>query len=251
MIKTNQEKVLLLMKSLETIDPEALSYIHPNLKIHRPELPTGKDGSFFTLENNVTVKTQRSFTDDNIVIIHNRVQSTVGDPTIISIDIFSFKDGMITNYWDNMNLEAEKSLNANTQDGGASEVTDLNKTESNRALVSKFKKEVYLDGNISAVDVYVNKENFVQHSPLLADGTEAIKDSLKNAPIKYMTLKKVFAEGSFILTICDGLLDGQDATFFDLYRAEDDLIVEHWKVAKIIAPKEQWQNENGRTNFNY
>jgi predicted SnoaL-like aldol condensation-catalyzing enzyme len=46
--------------------------------------------------------------------------------------------------------------------------------------------------------------------------------------IQYGKLYKLLAEGNFVLSACEGLHDGIDTLFYDLYRLVEGKIVEHW-----------------------
>ena len=39
---------------------------------------------------------------------------------------------------------------------------------------------------------------------------------------------------------------GEELAVFDLFRVEDDRIVEHWDTVEKVPPRDQWQNENGK-----
>ena len=49
-----------------------------------------------------------------------------------------------------------------------------------------------------------------------------------------------------MLVMSEGLFDAKPAAFYDLYRIEDNKMVEHWDVVEAIPPKEQWKNSNGK-----
>jgi predicted SnoaL-like aldol condensation-catalyzing enzyme len=49
-----------------------------------------------------------------------------------------------------------------------------------------------------------------------------------------------------VLVLSEGIFDGKPTAFFDLYRLEDNKIVEHWDVLETMLPREQWKNTNGK-----
>ena len=47
----------------------------------------------------------------------------------------------------------------------------------------------------------------------------------------------VLSEGSFL---------SKHAAFYDLYRIDNDKIVEHWDVIEEIPAEKDWKNSNGK-----
>jgi predicted SnoaL-like aldol condensation-catalyzing enzyme len=61
----------------------------------------------------------------------------------------------------------------------------------------------------------------------------------------------VIGEGNMVLAISDGTTVDAEGTnvptaFYDLYRCEAGAIAEHWEVVEIIAPRDEWRNDNGK-----
>ena len=44
----------------------------------------------------------------------------------------------------------------------------------------------------------------------------------------------------------EGYVEGALSAFYDLYRLQGGLIVEHWDTTEQIAPTSQWKNNNGK-----
>jgi predicted SnoaL-like aldol condensation-catalyzing enzyme len=57
---------------------------------------------------------------------------------------------------------------------------------------------------------------------------------------------KVLGEGNFSLVLSEGFFLGQHVAFYDLYRLENDKILEHWDVIEEIPAPENWKNSNGK-----
>ena len=67
--------------------------------------------------------------------------------------------------------------------------------------------------------------------------------------MKYDELHMVLGEGNFVLTVSGGKFgkgDGDPTAFYDLFRLENGLIVEHRDVIAAIPPKSEWKNDNGK-----
>ena len=161
---------------------------------------------------------------------------------------------MIVEHWDNIQEVAGPNPSGHTMFDGATEVTDLDKTEENRALVTQMIEDVLMQGNGDNVANYISTETYIQHNPGVADGLEGFGEAMaafaeQGIFMEYHTLHHVVAEGNFVLAISEGAFGGQPTSFYDLFRVEDGLIVEHWDVIETILPEDQWQNENGKFNF--
>ena len=105
---------------------------------------------------------------------------------------------------------------------------------SRRELFAEFAELMYGERDVrAAFDRYVAVD-YVQHNPGLADGRDAARDALAGK----------FADPDFDVEVVRMLVDGDlcvlhirasrggepAAAVVDLYRAEDDRIVEHWDV---------------------
>ena len=60
---------------------------------------------------------------------------------------------------------------------------------------------------------------------------------------KDQALKRILAEGNFILTQSAGNIEGKTSVFYDLFLLEDEKINKHWQVKQIIP--EQMMHGNG------
>ncbi len=90
---------------------------------------------------------------------------------------------------------------------------------------------------------YVHAEKFVQHDPLVGDGAEGLRAHIGQLlPMDHLALVRIFEDGPYVFTQADGqILDG--GTFFDVFRFEDGLIVEHWGFSAPAGPP----NQSGHT----
>jgi hypothetical protein len=61
---------------------------------------------------------------------------------------------------------------------------------------------------------------------------------------QYTEIHAVLGEGNFVLTVSEGQWNGTTNAFYDLFRMEDGMIVEHWDVIQPV-PTEGLANTNG------
>ncbi len=132
---------------------------------------------------------------------------------------------------------------------GATEVTDLDKTDANRALVVRFVETVLKGGDASNITDFISTETCIQHNPGIADGLDGLGAALagmaqSGVTMVYTDTPIVIAEGNFVLTGSEGTLGGKPTAFYDLFRVEAGRIVEHWDVISDIPP--EMAHDNGK-----
>jgi predicted SnoaL-like aldol condensation-catalyzing enzyme len=129
-----KQRVVELLKSIETGDSKPFSYINPNKYIqHNLAAGDGLAGVQALLQSlpkgSARVNTVRVFQDGDFVFAHtdyNFFGPKVG------FDIFRFEDGKIVEHWDNLQETADKpSPSCHTMIDGPTTASDLEKTEAN------------------------------------------------------------------------------------------------------------------------
>lgn len=180
----------------------------------------------------------RIFGEGDLVATHSTYYN-FGPKPLVAFDIFRIEGGKIAEHWDNLTLLRDKPNPAGrTQVDGNTRVTDLEKTDSNKALVTELVVRRFINGEKLDITRYISPKNYLQHNPDAGDGLQGLKELMKaNAAkgmkMRYEELAIVVAEGNFVLTGSRGTFGDQPTAFYDLWRLEDQLIVEHWDV---IAP---------------
>jgi len=101
-----------------------------------------------------------------------------------------------------------------------------------------------------AVQKYVGAE-YRQHNPFARDGKEAFiaffKDRFKRDPKARMEIKRVAAEGDFVVVHVHHLdpIGGKGRATMDWFRLDPDgRIVEHWDVAQQVPQDNEVKNQN-------
>ncbi len=114
-----------------------------------------------------------------------------------------------------------------------------------KALVSKAHHQLFTLRDSSALDLYFSTD-FIEHSPLVADGLAGLKQLVADCPNLKHEAVRVLAEGD--LVAIHGRFEGLDSVplvGFDIYRVRDGKIVEHWDgLVPEAAP-----NVSGRTQL--
>lgn len=254
MTLSNKDKVVALLNSFNTGDQTPISYINPNKYIqHNLDVADGLAGFGEVMhhapEGGFKANVVRAFQDGNYVFTHTEYDFF---GLKAGFDVFRFEDGLIVEHWDNL-LEVQKpNPSGRTQFDGSTEINDLDKTEANKKTVTEFIEKVLLGHEMDKLTSYINPEKYIQHNPAVADGLEGFGAAMKyfaenGLVMEYTKLHKVLGQGNFVLSMSEGKFGKGDHTaFYDLFRLENGLIVEHWDVIATIPVEENWKNTNGK-----
>jgi len=130
-------------------------------------------------------------------------------------------------------------------------VTDLGKTEQNKALVRQFVDDNLVNGRMEQLAGYFDGDNYVQHNPQIGDGLSGLGAALEaiaaqSVTMKYDRIHRVLGEGNFVLVVSEGSFGGQHTSFYDLFQVENGKIAEHSDTFETIPTRENWKNDNGK-----
>jgi len=242
-----------LLKSIETGESKPLTYINPTKYIqHNLAVADGLAGVKALLQSlprgATRVNTVRVLQDGNFVILHT--EYNFFGPKV-GFDIFRFEDGRIVEHWDNLQETALKpSPSGHTMIDGATVISDLDKTETNKALMQTYMDDL-LHGRKEKFSSYFEGNNYIQHNPLVADNLTGLFAGLKalaneGQAVKYDRVHKVLGEGNFVLVLAEGSFGDRPVSYYDLYRIDDGKIAEHWDTIEPIPPRAEWKNPNGK-----
>ncbi|MEM7439888.1 MAG: nuclear transport factor 2 family protein [Pseudomonadota bacterium] len=174
--------------------------------------------------------------EGDLVAMHN-VWTGFGPVPLVAFDVFRFnEDGKIVEHWDNLQPFADSpNPSGRTQVDGETEITDLDQTEANKAKVLDLMNRVFIKGEDVDITQYINPAKYLQHNTMAGDGLEGLGKLMKEMAAKgikmvYTDVPLVVAEGNFVLTGAEGKFGDKPTAFYDLFRLENGLIVEHWDV---------------------
>ncbi|MEO0792823.1 MAG: nuclear transport factor 2 family protein, partial [Pseudomonadota bacterium] len=88
-----------------------------------------------------------------------------------------------------------------------------------------------------------------QHNPLVPDGLAALGAAFVQLAeagqgFSFSEVHMIVAEGNFVFTMTEGATGDVPTAFFDLWRVEDGMIVEHWDTIEPIPT--EMVHENGK-----
>lgn len=259
-IMTNKEKVGSFIAAVNQADANTVTeLVHPDYIQHNPFIPSGRDqfiGLFPVLEEYGTqATTHRMLQDGNYVVMHNLWTGATpfGAEQMVSFDLLRIDDdGLIAEHWDALMPLSAPNASSRTLLDGPTEVTDLDKTEENKAKVVELYDQL-INGKAEELGKVLPEyfaADYHQHNPNAADGIVGLAGALQNGDLVFTFEQQhlVIGEGNFVLSISAGTHREQPAVFYDLLRFEEGLIVEHWDVIQDI-PTENLANTNTMFGF--
>jgi len=130
--------------------------------------------------------------------------------------------------------------------------------ERNRAAVLRYMQAFINQRDMNALDE-VMVADWIAHNPAEGNGRDALKELaagwFQQFPQLHADVKRVFADGDFVVTHTHYTVNAQDrgndwapgsAATVDIFRLEDGKIVEHWDVVQRPIPEE---SVNGNSMF--
>lgn len=256
-IQMNKEKIRSFLSALNSNDTDTARALMSDYIQHNPFIPTGPEAilSLFPViaENKTQVTTVRVLQDGNYVVAHNFWENATpfGAEEVVTFDVFRIdEDGLLAEHWDALMPNTPPNPSGRTLTDGPTEVTDLDKTEANKAITTQI-FDVVVNGTPEEVGAVVTGNflpDYKQHSPTVADGIPAVFEAFGREQWVYTKNHKVIGEGNFVLSISEGTAKGVHSVFYDLLRFENGKVAEHWDVIQAI-PTEGLANDNGMFGF--
>lgn len=246
------ERLKLLLKGIETGDPAAAAVVNEDKYIqHNPRTREGSKGLAELFARLAKTKPRvtfvRLFEDGDFAFAHNEYDFNGIE---VAFEVFRFEHGQAVEHWDNIQAIQAPNPSGRTMLDGETVITDKEKTEVNRGLVSRFAQRVLVDRNYNEMEEYVCS-NLIQHAPDIADSATALRDWLQSTRNEtlitvYSRVHRILAEGNYVLCMSEGEKAGVHTSFFDLFRLTNSKISEHWNTVSTIPPKSEWKNDNGK-----
>ncbi|MBV1908483.1 MAG: nuclear transport factor 2 family protein [Kangiellaceae bacterium] len=254
MTSNKKSGITRLLKGIETGEPDSVIVVNEEKYIqHNPQTQEGSEGlaALFKRLSKTSprVNLVRVFEDGDFVFAHTEYDFASRN---IGFEIFRFEDGQAVEHWDNIQKRKGPNLSNHSMVDGGVEIIDVDRTEANRTRIKSFVKQVLVEGNTAALENYIDSYRYVEHNPSMSDDVDTLCSALSAQPdetsesIDYQHCHRILAEGNFVLSVCEGYVNQQHSSFYDLYRLENERIVEHWDTRESIAPKSEWKNDNGK-----
>ncbi|MBT2623653.1 nuclear transport factor 2 family protein [Chryseobacterium sp. ISL-6] len=249
-----RDKAETIQNSIETETLAEIGLISPtSYKQHNPNVATGLQAILGLHDqmpmDKVYTNVVRKFQDGDYGFVH--VDYFLFEPTV-AFDIHRFENGISVEHWDNLQKNPKKlNKSGRTMTDGKTKAKDHHKTEVNKTLVQDFVQNVLINGQIELVSNYFRGDELIQHNPHMGDGVHEFLNILNQwqedgKPQIYSKIHKVLGEGNFVLVLSEGTFKREHVAFYDLYRIEEDKIIEHWDVVETIPEPGKRKNDNGK-----
>lgn len=251
-MSTQTQHAVDLLKSIATGDPAPSAIINPDhYTQHNLTAPDGIAG-FLGLQKLVStggksiIHTVRGFEDGAFAFTHT--EFSVFGQNLVGFDVFRFENGKAVEHWDNLQPAAAPNPSGHTMVDGPAVATDLDRTETNKALVRSFVEEIMVKRQRDKLAGFFNGDNYTQHNPEVADGVSGLLAAAARAgaELKYEKIHLLLGQGNFVLVASEGSLGGKPTAFFDLFRVENGKLAEHWDTVATIPDRSTWKNANGK-----
>ena len=120
-------------------------------------------------------------------------------------------------------------------------------TEKNKAFARRYYEIFHLDKDHSRNNEFFNEDLMIRHEPGVRDGVgEFLRDV--EVLMQHRTIdeiKLLLGQGDLVFIAAKGTHEGEPCAYIDLYRVENEKIVEHWGFPEMIRPRPEWKNNNG------
>ncbi|MEH2411948.1 nuclear transport factor 2 family protein [Nostoc sp.] len=250
MAKSDIEKALTVLQGIGSGNLDlATKYINPKKYMeHNPRSADGIDGlkeyiNQFSEEEN-HLKVVRAF-QDGYYVFTQEDGLILGQNTFF--DVFRFEDGLIVEHWVFSTKAAPPNESGHTQTDGPTEANPSENTEKNKSMMQEYYETVHISGNHSKILQYFSGDYCVRHEPGVRDGVAAFLHDvvilMQHRSID--EIKFLLGERDFVFIAAVGTVEDEPCVYIDLYRVENEKIVEHWGFPEKVPPQEEWKNNNG------
>ena len=254
MTSKRKNQIRALLKGIETGDAAAVVVVNEEKYIqHNPQTREGSEGLAALYERlsktSPRVNIVRVFEDGDYVFAHTEYDFANSN---VGFEVFRFEDDLAVEHWDNIQRRQGLNPSGHSMVDGPIEASDLDMTESNREFVRSFVEDILMNGALDKLMDYIDGERFTEHNPRIGDGLSALHSALSaresngGITMRYDRMHRLLAEGNFVLSVCEGSLNGVHTSFYDLYRIAHGKLVEHWDTTEAIPPRGEWKNDNGK-----
>jgi len=120
--------------------------------------------------------------------------------------------------------------------------------ETHKQIVKEFYEFAINQKDFESASKYLGPQ-YIQHNPNAEDGAEGFKKYIQwlkeNFPNNHGDIKRIFAEGEYVIIHVHSKRtpDTRGLAIIDIFRFENNKIVEHWDVIQEVP--EQSKNSNG------
>jgi predicted SnoaL-like aldol condensation-catalyzing enzyme len=215
---------------------------------HNPYAADGVDGLIHFISQSTREQLQltlvRALQDGPYVVTQAKGQRSGRN---IFFDIFRFADGLVVEHWAFSTKDAPPNESGHTQTDGPTEAKHSEETEKNKSFVRRYYETFHIAGDHSQSELYFTDDLMIRHEPGVRDGVSHFLRDVKIL-IQHRTIdeiKLLVGQGDLVFLVAKGTHGGDACVYIDLYRVENEKIVEHWGFPEMVPSPAEWKNNNG------
>ncbi len=188
------------------------------------------------------IRVIRGWEDERYVFVHVFQSLNGGESQWVTADFFDTDENdKIIEHWDVIAPYSASTPSGHTSIDGPSDITDLDKTEENKALVRAMIEYLLMPGgDLAKIDRYIAAD-YVQHNAEVADGLEPFKAVLTESDrsLWYHEIVLLVGQGNFVATLCRATWQHAESAQGDIFRIEPGLTLDHWDNVEPVPPPEE------------
>lgn len=190
----------------------------------------------------------RKFVDGRFVFVQAGQNINDGEARWVTTDLFDTDgNGKIIEHWDVIHELGGTNPGGHNQLDGSTEITDLDQTEANKAVVWRLLTEAFIETPTAPLSDFISSETYINHNPDAPDGLDALIEMDRSGreagqTLYYKHVYRVIGQGNFVVSFAHQVWNSIDYAAFDIFRLENGLIVEHWDNVETLPPTEELVN---------
>ena len=191
------------------------------------------------------IRIVRGWEDGQYVFLQAYQNLGDGEAEWVTTDFFDTDaNDRIIEHWDVIAAFTGPNESGHTQVDGATEITDLDRTDDNKAIVRAMIADCLMPGGLAVHIADFIAEEYIQHNRDVPDGRDhfAVLAQDPDRPLNYDEIVLCVGQGNFVATLCRANWEGSPLAQVDIFRLEDGLIVEHWDNSEPVPPEDEWTN---------
>lgn len=248
MATTNLETVKDVLEAIRAQDADKASrYVDLQFVQHFPYTADGVAGLRQYIEASTSeqlrLKIVRTLEDGAYVLTQLKSETSGED----MFAVYRLQDGFIAEHWAFSSPDAPPNKSGHTQLDGPTKAKHLEDTEKNKAFVRRYYETFHLAGDRSRNSEFFTGDRMVRHEPGVRDGLGEFLDDVEGL-MQHRTIdeiKLLLGHGDVVFVAAKGTHEGKPCVYIDLYRVEDQKLVEHWGFSEMVPPEAERKNQNG------
>ena len=190
----------------------------------------------------------RSVVDGRFVFVQAAQNINNGEAKWVTTDLFDTDgNGKIVEHWDVIHELGGENPAGRTQVDGATEITDLDRTEENKEVVRRLLTEAFCEEPTAAFADFISAETYLNHNPDAPDGLAALEEMDRSSRERgerlfYRKVYRIIGQGNFVVSLAHQVWNDIDYCAMDIFRLENGMIVEHWDNVEVLPDPDDLAN---------